>query len=210
MLRVEDQMKRLAAITSVVLMAAAEAHAQDKQARPARRIVVSIPDRKLAVLESGKVVRVFPTAVGKPSTPSPSGAYKIVQRLTDPTWYYEGKVVGPGKANPLGTRWLGLSVSGYGIHGTNSPSSIGHNVSHGCIRMKNRDVEELFEMMSVGDAVELLAERTPELDEIFGPVMVTLVGPRPPVQTIAHVLPPSASQGTGPSVVTPNGFGNGQ
>jgi L,D-transpeptidase ErfK/SrfK len=198
MLKVEDQMKKLAAITSVLLMATAEALAQEKQARPARRIIVSIPDRKLAVLESGKVVKVFPTAVGKPSTPSPTGSYKIVQRIPDPTWYYQGKVVGPGKANPLGTRWLGLSVSGYGIHGTNSPASIGHNVSHGCIRMNNRDVEQLFEMMSIGDPVELLAERTPESDEIFGPVMVTVIGPVPPAQ-----MPAQAS-------VQANGLGNNQ
>ena len=186
MLKVEDQFKRVAAIAGVVLMATAEALAQDRQARPARRIVVSIPDRKLVVLESGKVVRVFPTAVGKPSTPSPAGSYTIVQRIPDPTWYYQGKIVRPGKANPLGTRWLGLSVSGYGIHGTNSPASIGHNVSHGCIRMNNRDVEQLFEMVAVGDAVELLAERTSESDQIFGPVLVTVIGPVPPAQVTAQ------------------------
>jgi lipoprotein-anchoring transpeptidase ErfK/SrfK len=186
MLKDEDQLKRLAAITSVVLLATAEGLAQEKQGRPARRIVVSIPDRKLAVLESGKVVKVFPTAVGKPSTPSPAGAYTIVQRIPDPTWYYQGKVVRPGKANPLGTRWMGLSASGYGIHGTNSPGSIGHNVSHGCIRMNNRDVEQLFEMMAVGDAVELLAERTPESEQIFGRVLVTVVGPVAPAQVTAQ------------------------
>ena len=172
MLTAEDQIKKLAAIAGVVLMATAEALAQEKQGRPARRIVVSIPDRKLAVLESDKVVKIFPTAVGKPSTPSPEGSYTIVQRIPDPTWYTKGKIVPPGKSNPLGTRWLGLSVKGYGIHGTNSPSSIGRNASHGCIRMRNRDVEQLFEMVSIGDAVELHAERTPELDQIFGPVVV--------------------------------------
>jgi lipoprotein-anchoring transpeptidase ErfK/SrfK len=217
MLKVEDQMKKLAAITSVVLMAAAEAFAQDKQARPARRIVVSIPDRKLAVLESGKVVRIFPTAVGKPSTPSPAGAYNIVQRIPDPTWYTKGKIIPPGKANPLGTRWLGLSVSGYGIHGTNSPASIGHNVSHGCIRMNNRDVEQLFEMVAIGDAVELVAERTPELDAVFGPVVFAVVGPPPPseisvpaqshpTQTIA-AAPVSQPAAQAP---IPAGFSNGQ
>jgi L,D-transpeptidase ErfK/SrfK len=172
MLKVEDQIKKLAAITSVVMMAAAEAFAQDKQLKPTRRIVISIPDRKLAVLESDKVVRIFPTAVGKASTPSPAGSFTIVQRIPDPTWYTKGKIVPPGKANPLGTRWLGLSAKGYGIHGTNNPASIGTNASHGCIRMRNRDVEQLFEMVDVGDAVELLDERTPELDQIFGPVLV--------------------------------------
>ena len=213
MLKVEDQWKRLAAITSVILMATAEALAQDKQARPARRIVVSIPDRKLAVLESGKVVRVFPTAVGKPSTPSPAGAYTIVQRLTDPTWYYEGKVVRPGKANPLGTRWLGLSVGGYGIHGTNVPDSIGHNVSHGCIRMKNNDVEQLFEMMAIGDSVELLAERTSESNEIFGPVVATLIGPVPPAQVVAQVATPVTARVSAQAMAqapVPAGMGNGQ
>ena len=64
-------------------------------------------------------------------------------------------VIPPGKANPLGTRWIGLSRKGYGIHGTNNPRSIGRRASHGCIRMRNRDVEELFEMVAVGDRVEI-------------------------------------------------------
>jgi lipoprotein-anchoring transpeptidase ErfK/SrfK len=177
MLRVEDQIKKLAAVTGVMLMAAAEAMAQDKAATPsARKIVVSIADRKLAVMESGRVIRIFPTAVGAPQSPSPSGSFKIVQRLTDPTWYSKGHVVPPGKTNPIGTRWLGLSVKGYGIHGTNAPSSIGHNASHGCIRMRNRDLEELFGMISVGDDVELVAQPTAETQGIFGsPVAPVIV-----------------------------------
>jgi lipoprotein-anchoring transpeptidase ErfK/SrfK len=165
--KLEDQAKKLAALTSVLLMAAAEAMAQEK-GRPARRIIVSIPDRKLAVLESDRVIRVFGTAVGAPHSPSPTGTFQIINQLTDPTWYTKGKVVDPGPANPLGTRWMGLSLKGFGIHGTNRPSSIGKNVSHGCIRLKNSDVEALFEMVSVGDVVELHGQRTAELDEIFG------------------------------------------
>jgi L,D-transpeptidase ErfK/SrfK len=172
MFKAEDQAKKLAAVTSLLLMAMAEALAQEKLARPARRIVVSIPDCKLAVLEDDRVIKVFATAVGAPETPSPTGDFSIVQRIPDPTWYTKGKVVPPGKTNPLGTRWLGLSRKGYGIHGTNSPKSIGRNASHGCIRMRNRDVEQLFEMVAVGDAVELHGERTPELEAIFGAVMV--------------------------------------
>jgi len=168
MRRAEDQFKKLAAFTSVMLMATAEALAQDNAARPTRRIVVSIVDRKLAVMDSGRVVKIFPTAVGAPGSPSPVGIYKIVTSIPDPTWYYKGQIIGPGKSNPLGTRWLGLSISGYGIHGTNNPSSIGHNASHGCVRMRNHDVEELFGMVGVGDQVELYADRTPELDRIFG------------------------------------------
>ncbi len=173
MIRAEDQIKKLAAFTGVMLMATAEALAQDNASRPTRRIVVSITDRKLAVLEADRVVKIFPTAVGAPESPSPVGVYKIVNNIPDPTWYYKGKIVGPGKDNPLGTRWLGLNIKGYGIHGTNVPSSIGHNASHGCVRMKNRDVEELFGMVEVGDQVELYAERNPELDRIFGEATVT-------------------------------------
>jgi lipoprotein-anchoring transpeptidase ErfK/SrfK len=168
MLKAEDQLRKTAALIGAMLMATAEALAQDTTSRPARRIVVSIADRKLAVVESDRVLKIFATAVGAPASPSPTGVYKIVNSIPDPTWYYKGKIVGPGKANPLGTRWLGLSIKGYGIHGTNVPSSIGHNASHGCVRMRNQDVEELFGMVTVGDQVELYADRTPELDRIFG------------------------------------------
>jgi L,D-transpeptidase ErfK/SrfK len=165
---IEDQVKRLAALAGVMAMVTAEALAQERSARPARRIVVSIPDRKLAVLEDDRVVKIYQTAVGAPKSPSPVGSFTIVTQIPEPTWYTKGRIVPPGKANPLGTRWLGLSKKGYGIHGTNAPGSIGRNASHGCIRMRNRDVEELFEMVAAGDAVELLGERTEETERIFG------------------------------------------
>ena len=166
-MRVDDQVKKLATLTGVMLMAVAEAMAQEKT-KPARRIVISIPDRKLAVLEEDRVMRIFATAVGAPESPSPTGTFEIINHIPDPTWYTKGKVVAPGPANPLGTRWMGLSLKGYGIHGTNAPGSIGKNASHGCIRLRNRDVEALFEMVAVGDVVELHGERTAELAQIFG------------------------------------------
>ena len=169
MYRTEEQIRRLAALAGVVLMATAEALAQDRSGKPARRILVSLPDRKLVVIEGGRVSRTFATAVGAVRTPSPAGVYTVVDRIPDPTWYTKGRIVAPGKANPLGTRWMGLSRKGYGIHGTNNPRSIGKRASHGCIRMKNSDVEELFEMVSVGDTVELYEERTPEIEGLFGP-----------------------------------------
>jgi lipoprotein-anchoring transpeptidase ErfK/SrfK len=168
MIRTDDSRRKLAALTGALLIATAEAMAQENRAACARRIVVSIPDRKLALMEGERVVRAFDIAVGAARTPSPSGSYSIVARVTDPTWYTRGRIVPPGKANPLGTRWLGLSLKGYGIHGTNNPASIGHNASHGCIRMRNRDVEELFGMVALGDAVELRSERSEETARIFG------------------------------------------
>jgi len=136
---------------------------------PRRRVVVSIPDRKLAVIENDDVVSVFAVAVGKPATPSPSGTFTIVNRVSNPTYYPSGGgMVAPGATNPIGTRWIGLSQKGYGIHGTDQPKSIGHAKSHGCIRLRNEDVERLFEQVRTGDVVELHAERTPELSQIFG------------------------------------------
>ena len=179
MLRAEEQIRKMTALAGVMVLAAAEAMAQDKASgRLARRIVVSIPDRKLAVLEGEQVVKVFETAVGAPKSPSPTGSFQIVNSIADPTWYTKGKTVPPGKCNPLGTRWLGLSRKGYGIHGTNRPDSIGKNASHGCIRMRNREVEELFKMVAVGDQVEFLGERTPETLRLFG-APSTVPGPIP-------------------------------
>jgi lipoprotein-anchoring transpeptidase ErfK/SrfK len=150
-------------LVMILAAAAADAHADDAT----RRIVVSIPDRKIALIEAGRVKKVYPVAVGAPGTPSPHGSFHISSRVVRPTWYQPGKVVGPGPANPLGTRWMGLGYKGYGIHGTNMPLSIGKAASHGCIRMRNRDVEELFTLVQVGDSVELVTEVSPELAQVF-------------------------------------------
>jgi L,D-transpeptidase ErfK/SrfK len=156
-MKTTQKQNRLARIAALLAIAAAEAWAED--AKAARRIVISFPDRKLALLEGERVLKIYDIAVGKPSTPSPAGEFQIINHVANPTWYGPEKSVGPGPNNPVGTRWMGLSKIGYGIHGTNVPSSIGKAASHGCIRMRNRDVEELFEMVGVGVTVELHAER---------------------------------------------------
>src|SRR5438045_2012024 len=81
-----------------------------------RQVIVSIPDRKLVLVEDGRIVRVYPVAVGASVTPSPAGSFQVINRVIDPTYYHAGKVVPPGSSNPLGNRWLGLSKKGYGIH----------------------------------------------------------------------------------------------
>jgi lipoprotein-anchoring transpeptidase ErfK/SrfK len=134
----------------------------------ARRVVVSIPDRMLALIDGEQVVSIYPIAVGAPVSPSPVGTFSVVTRVTNPTYYRPGKVIGPGANNPIGTRWIGLSVKGFGIHGTDDPRSIGFAKSHGCIRLRNQDVEQLFEQLRAGDVVELHAERTPEILQLFG------------------------------------------
>ncbi len=131
---------------------------------PIREVLVSIPDRKLAVLENGKVLRTFRVAVGSSVSPSPVGQFVIA----NPTYYHPGVVIPAGSDNPIGRRWIGLSQKGVGIHGTNEPRSIGHAASHGCIRLRNQDVEQLFAMVRVGDVVEIRAARDPQIAQIFG------------------------------------------
>lgn len=144
-----------------------------------RWVLVSLPDRKLALFENGKVVRTYRIAVGKTSTPSPVGAFKIVNRVKNPTYYHKGQVIAPGGNNPVGSRWMGLSAKSYGIHGTNQPNSIGKAASTGCIRMSKQDLEELFERVNVGDAVEIRADRDEQVASVFGTASET--------ETIAEV-----------------------
>lgn len=131
-------------------------------------IVVSVEDRRLALVEDGRVKKVYTVAVGKPSTPSPAGTYTIERRVANPVYHHNGKTVEPGPGNPVGTRWMGLNKAGYGIHGTNEPKSIGKAASHGCIRMAKADLEEFYAMVRVGDTVELVGERNEETARLFG------------------------------------------
>lgn len=135
---------------------------------PDRHVLVSIPDRKLAVLENGKVIRIFPVSVGARTSPSPGGSFRIVTRIVNPTYYHPHVVIPPGPDNPVGPRWVGLSRKGYGIHGTNDPQSIGRAASHGCIRLRNKDVEELFSLVRIGGTVEIRAQRDSETSQLFG------------------------------------------
>lgn len=163
---------RSALLVSSLTLSATAASAQNSEnqskAHTERRIVVSIPDRKLALIENGRVVKLYDVAVGARVSPSPTGEFQIAQRLENPTYYKPGIVIGPGVGNPLGTRWMGLNAKGFGIHGTDRPDSIGHNASHGCIRLRNRDIEDLFARVKVGDRVSLIAERSDEVAQIFG------------------------------------------
>ena len=160
---------RLYTLVAMLMVAIAQAAAQDKAAAVPgnRRIIVSIPDRKLALVEDGRVLRVYKVAVGARVSPSPTGEFKVVSRLSNPTYYHTGVVIPPGRNNPLGTRWIGLDRRGYGIHGTNEPRSIGKAASHGCIRMAKADLEQFFEEVQVGDVVEIHAHADAETAAIF-------------------------------------------
>lgn len=164
-----NKLNRLQWLAVVFLMAVADAAAQNRGVQqPQRQVLVSIPDRKLALIEDGVVVRIYPVAVGAEATPSPDGDFKIINRVDNPTYYHPGKVIPAGRSNPLGTRWIGLSRAHYGIHGTNEPRSIGKAASHGCIRMAHKDLEEFFTLVRPGDTVIIRAESDEQTSHIFG------------------------------------------
>jgi lipoprotein-anchoring transpeptidase ErfK/SrfK len=168
--RVEPQSQgdELAAEQQAALIPAQDPPKKTAKDVHTRKIVISIPDRQLALLEDGQLVTVYPVAVGKTQTPSPAGEFTIINHAVNPTWRHDGQEIGPGKNNPLGTRWMGLSAKGYGIHGTNVQSSVGTIASHGCFRMKKKDVEELYKQVQVGDAVSIRGERDELTAGLFG------------------------------------------
>jgi len=127
-------------------------------------IVITRGINKLRLYDGTRLVRTLPVATGQAIYPTPAGVWRIVDKQLNPWWYPPTqdawarglKPVPPGPSNPLGTRWMGLSAPGVGIHGTDSDTSIGYSVSHGCIRMHVPDAEWLFERARVGTPVVIL------------------------------------------------------
>jgi lipoprotein-anchoring transpeptidase ErfK/SrfK len=123
-------------------------------------IVIRNVSHSLTLYNGMRFVRRLGVATGQPRYPTPNGRFSIVVMWKNPWWYPPNspwavgeKPVPPGPGNPLGTRWMGLSASGVGIHGTPQPQSIGYSLSHGCIRMRIPDAEWLFEHVRVGATV---------------------------------------------------------
>ncbi len=103
-------------------------------------IVIDLSDRKLTLSKNGRVTKVYPVGVGRMLHETPTGNYIIINKAPNP-------------GGPYGTMWMSLSKKHYGIHGTNDPSSIGKYVSKGCVRMQNRDVNELASIIPIGTPV---------------------------------------------------------
>ncbi len=127
---------------------------------PSAVIVINRSENILRLFKGTKPWRTFRVATGQAAYPTPRGRFDIVVRWKDPWWYPPASPwavgatpVPPGPGNPLGTRWMGLSAPGVGIHGTPKPESIGYSESHGCIRMLIPQAEWLFEHVEVGTTV---------------------------------------------------------
>src|SRR3974390_3179422 len=97
-------------LAAILMIAGVDASAEERRSQ--KRIVVSIADRKLVLLDSDRILKTYEVAVGKPSTPTPTGEFRIINHVPNPTYYGSGKVITPGKNNPVGTRWLGLRANG--------------------------------------------------------------------------------------------------
>jgi lipoprotein-anchoring transpeptidase ErfK/SrfK len=127
-------------------------------------IVVTRGANTLQLYSGRRLVRTFPVATGQSIYPTPAGIWSIANKQANPWWYpptYDAwakglKPVPPGPSNPLGTRWMGLTAPGVGIHGTDADTSIGYSASHGCIRMHVPDAEWLFDRVPVGTPVVIL------------------------------------------------------
>jgi lipoprotein-anchoring transpeptidase ErfK/SrfK len=126
-------------------------------------IVIRRGSNHLYLYKGMKPWRTFTVATGQAVYPTPLGRFRIVVKWKDPWWYPPNspwakgaKPIPPGPGNPLGTRWMGLSAPGVGIHGTPDPASLGYSASHGCIRMYIPYAEWLFDHVEIGTAVYIV------------------------------------------------------
>ena len=145
--------------------------------RPDRHLVLQRRQRRLLVLEAGELIRSYQVAVGMPGWDTPVGRFEVLNMQVNPVWEHpaKGTRIGPGPANPLGSRWIGFQkdcagrrgVSGdqvldlqgclmTGFHGTPHRWTVGRAVSHGCVRLHDESVQELFELVQVGTSVTVL------------------------------------------------------
>ena len=119
-------------------------------------IVVDKSQNILTLKADEYILKTYRVSTGQ-NFSTPTGNFKITNKIVEPTWYTAGAVVPAGSPkNILGSRWLGISQPGYGIHGTTSPQSIGSQVTAGCVRMRNSDVEELYAIVTEGTEVVIV------------------------------------------------------
>ncbi len=145
-------------------------------------IVINIPQRMLFYADEGRL-EASPVAVGRPDWQTPTAPFTVITKKQNPTWHVPASilresarrgrtqppVVPPGPGNPLGDYWIGLSVSGIGIHGTPAPARIYNAATHGCIRLGSAGIRRLFTLVDVGVQGQIIYEPI-LLAEIHGEV----------------------------------------
>ena len=119
-------------------------------------VVVDKSQNQLLLTENNRFIKSYTVATGKDNS-TPIGTFKIVTKVPNPVWYTQSAVVpADSPENILGTRWMGIDKKGYGIHGSTDPNAMGQQVTAGCVRMANSDVEELFSILPVGTEVTIV------------------------------------------------------
>ncbi|MBD2015766.1 L,D-transpeptidase [Microcoleus sp. FACHB-53] len=121
-------------------------------------LVIKLSHRRVYVYHDDNLKRSYPIAVGKAGWETPTGRYQVIDMRRHPAWEHpwNGKIIPPGRDNPLGVRWIGFWTDGrnfIGFHGTPDESLVGQAVSHGCIRMRNKDVLALYALVKIGTPV---------------------------------------------------------
>ncbi|MEH2184090.1 L,D-transpeptidase [Nostoc sp.] len=123
-------------------------------------LLLKLNERKLYVYRGDSLQASYPVAIGKPGWETPTGKFKIIHMVQNPAWEnpFVGnrEIVPPSSNNPLGERWIGFWTDGkdeIGFHGTPNVKSVGQAVSHGCVRMYNKDVRKLYEFVKIGTPV---------------------------------------------------------
>ncbi|MGB5960247.1 MAG: L,D-transpeptidase [Coleofasciculaceae cyanobacterium] len=122
------------------------------------KVVVDLSEAKVYLYWGDRVVSTYPVAVGQPGWETPVGKFKVEKKLQNPVWQQPitGELIKPGPENPLGKRWIGFwsdQRHHIGFHGTNKEQLVGQPVSHGCLRMRNSDVQALYEQVVIGTPV---------------------------------------------------------
>lgn len=122
------------------------------------RLTIKLRERRVYVYQGDRVQASYQIAIGRAGWETPTGNFRVIQKIEDPAWEHPwtGEVIPPGPNNPLGTRWIAFWTDGknsIGFHGTPNERLIGQAVSHGCIRMRNRDAIALYELVKIGTPV---------------------------------------------------------
>ncbi|NEP90657.1 MAG: L,D-transpeptidase [Okeania sp. SIO2C2] len=121
-------------------------------------LVIKLSDRRVYIYQDEQLKTSYPIAIGREGWETPSGTYKVMQKIPNPSWKhpFTGEIIPPGPENPLGERWIGFWTDGtnyIGFHGTPDEETVGQAASHGCVRMLNQDVLALFEKVAIGTTV---------------------------------------------------------
>ncbi|WP_186578282.1 L,D-transpeptidase [Aquibacillus kalidii] len=125
-------------------------------------IIVNKQVNQLAYVDDNQIQKIYDVATGATNELTPNGLHTVTVKAVEP-YYRKKNIPGGSPDNPLGTRWIGFNAENtdgriYGLHGTNNPSSIGKNASAGCVRMENKDVEELFSNIPMGTKIYITDE----------------------------------------------------